>query len=307
MPRKKRLASEASLMLAEYEAINTDIPREVRRQLAVFVLATKIGGDSLDKLFARPMGQTPFRHRSWMWYTAMATSDLGHYWDEFAGQHNQGVPMRDCLIGLRDHATPKQWECLSRRLGIPVFKDGSLTINPHWWNSKGSTRKIWTRGGVWSRANKLTKIIVLGETLDGQRDHTFSQITRALSLNECKLIEREVCNVVDEEVLLYPDAIHAAIAYVRARIPIILGLKRSYTSYRVVSWFFQTKIPQESKGWVNYTDNYQKPKRQSRSRNDPYWIDWLPPIERLPNATDSRTTQRNADPERSRFSWMPSP
>ena len=240
MPHKTKTAGQASKLLAEYEHLNTDLPRNLRRQLAIFVLAPRVGTPILEELFQRPLAQTPLRHRSWLWYTAMRTSGLERYWPELVSRRNSGEPFGTLLRWLRSQATEEEWALMGNRLG--------KRINPaHWsWKSSGKPTNYWTKGGVWDRRNNFTRIIILGESLDGERDHTYSTLTQAITPASCRLLERELHNTIDEETLLFPDAIHQAVAYTRARIPQLAGHKINRASYKTAAWFFQTHVPDAS-------------------------------------------------------------
>lgn len=249
-------------MLALYEDDNRDLRRSTRVQLAVFVLAPKVGIKALEALFERPLGKTPFRHRSWMWYTAMNTSGLEPCWDRFATRFNSGESLHDCLMWLKSQATDEQWATLSRRLGVPTFKDKNI-LNPYWWkpHPRKKRTEYWTRGGTWDRRNPFTKVIIFGESIE--RGEPINTVCSALSDADLRTLEREVCNVVDEDRLLYYDAVKAAVQYLRWRIPDILGYKRDTTSYKTVSWFFKRPVPYQSgaQGEIDWRldANYPRP------------------------------------------------
>lgn len=270
MPIRKKSEGEASRLLAEYEKLNSDLPKDVRRQLAVFALATQVGKESLDALFGRPLGTTPFKHRAWYWYNCIRTSGLEPYWDELADTKNAGKPFDQCLYTLRDHATPDQWKLLSDRLGCAIFK-GRPTISPKWWwrDVSGPPTILWTRGGNYDRRSNYTKIILLREPVE-RETYNYSQKSIKLGVEGCRRIEREINDIVDPDELLYPDALNRAIAYARERITQVLELTRP-TGYKFLSWFFHepVRVP-GSEGFALWTqDNW-------RTINLDIGWEWLP-------------------------------
>lgn len=264
---QKKSALHASKMLADYEKLNADLPEATRRQLAVFVLEPRVGRAALEELFNRPLGQTPRRHRSWLWYNAMMASGMAHLWDDFCAQHNEGVCMHHCLMWLRERATPEEWTLLSRRMGIESLNPGDWKHHPH-------TKRYayWTKGGVWDVRNNFTKIIVLGESLDNTRPYWYSAISRALTLNDLMQIERELHNTFDPDEMLAPDVINGAVDYVRQRIPDILGYERELSSYKTASWFFQAKVPHPDGGFVLWSREANYPMRETDGKD----INWFP-------------------------------
>lgn len=244
-------------MLDQYENLNADLPPNTRRQLALFVLAPKVGTKALEALFERPFGGTLGHHRSWMWYTAMRLSGLGGLWSKFASKHNNGVSLRDCLLWLRSEASESEWALLSKRLGIPIFNKGQNVLNPYWWKDTPAPTKYWTKGGTWDRRSPLTKIIVLGEHIE--RDEPINAWAERLTDADLRLLEREVHNFVDEDQLLYPDAVKEATEYVRQRIPQILGYKTPRASYNTASWFFQKPVPHHWGGSADWRTSQNYP------------------------------------------------
>src|SRR3972149_653039 len=109
MSRQTKTAGEASLMLAKYEQMNSDLPRETRRQLAVFVLSPKVGLPALEELFERELGQTPDRHRAWFWYNAIRLSGLESSWSEFASRYNSTACFYCAIRWLKRQASPAEW------------------------------------------------------------------------------------------------------------------------------------------------------------------------------------------------------
>lgn len=262
---RKKTGGHASLLLARYEHSNHDLPRALRRQLAVFVLCPKVGISALEELFARPLGQTPRSHYSWMWYTAMCHSGLERYWDEFIHRYNTEVSFRECLRWLRLQATEHEWLTLSRRLGVK-------RLQPSDYDAKPRTNKYWTRGGIWDRRNGLTRVIVLGESLE--RDYSYNTTTAALGPARARTLERELHNLIPYDDLLYPDAVAQAMAYVRRRIPEILGHRRQ-ASLKTVSWFFQERLP-VGDGYVDFRSRYSCAFKV-RKRGRRVVGHWLPP------------------------------
>jgi hypothetical protein len=264
-------------MLAKYEHLNSDLPRATRRQLAVFVLAPKVGTKVLEELFERPLGQTPIRHRAWLWYAVMSLSGLEYLWDEFAQRHNETGCIHHALKWLRLEGGEISWKELSRRLGIPVLKKGHDTLSAFWWKhvEHAPAQRIWTPGGSWDRRNNITRIIVLGESVE--RDYDYNTATRKLGPSGAKRIERELHALIDQSQLLVPQAVAEAVAYVRRRIPEILNRSRDAVSYRTVSWFFQEDIPHPKRGWVKYLDEINYP-RKKIEHDDEIFVEWLPPM-----------------------------
>lgn len=239
-----------SRLLAEYEELNSDLPKQTRRQLAIFVLATRCSKAVLEELFGMPLGSTPRRHRSWLYYNAMRFSNLGDYWDHFAHLKNSGHSMQVCLKDLRDIASRDDWETFSNRLGCAIFKDRKR-LNPTHWTTPGSQKDIWTRGGVWSRAHGFTRIIILGDHLE--RNYDYNIISRNLGPHGAQLLERELHHTIDQEALLFSEAISRATEYARERIPTLASVyteKRS--SYHTASWFFGERVPTGPGRLVDY-------------------------------------------------------
>lgn len=271
---QRKSALHASKMLADYEKMNADLPEATRRQLAVFVLEPRVGKAALEELFKRPLGQTPRRHRSWLWYNAMVASGMSHLWDDFCAQHNDGICMHHCLMWLQQEATPEEWALLSKRLGVELKSGKGVLLNPYWWKHYPHTPRsaYWTKGGIWDVRNNFTKIIVLGESLDAIRDHGYSAISRALTRADTAQIERELHNTFDPDEMLAPDAINGAVEYVRRRIPDILGYERELSSYKTASWFFQTQVPHPDGGFVLWTREANYPMRETDGKD----INWFP-------------------------------
>lgn len=240
--------------------------------MAIFVMAPKVGMEALEAVFKRPLGMTFFKHRSWMWYTALKHSEMESHWYEFAYFHNEGVDMCRMLRSLRAITTPEQWLLLGRRLGVSVFK-GTEYLNPYWYSQKGTTKAVWTKGGTWDRRNNFTKVIVLGENITG-RDHNHSVLTRKLKPHHCRQIEKEIFNLVDPDELLYPDAIDKAIEHVRWRLPNIVG-RRHRLGYNMVAWFFQTNVPHPKGGYISPKQTVRYPRKYRKHKRNVDWR-WLP-------------------------------
>jgi hypothetical protein len=265
MPRKKRTVGQASLLLAKYEQLNSDIPRETRRQLAAFLLARKIGKAVTEELFQCKLGRM-LRHTSWMWYTAMRTSGLGHLWDDLAACRNSGTKMSLCLNNIRDKASEAEWRLLSDRMGVAIFYPGQTLLHTSVWHHSATQASIWTRGGVWYRRNNFTRIIVLGEHLE--RTYDYNTPARKLGPDGARRLEDELHNVIDEETHLYPDAVAAAVEYTRNRLPELANYRaKQRSSYKTVSWFFQQLIPLPG-GWtVSYRRTSRRRNRDSQGRS----------------------------------------
>jgi hypothetical protein len=174
------------------------------------------------------------------WYNSMISSGLDRYWDKLAADKNSGTPLSECLRWLRRKATAGEWRTLSRRHGGGIFRD-SLLIIPSTYSREPNTKFFWSKGGTWNSGSSITKIVCKGEHLT--RDHSFNTITRKLTPEQCRKLESEVHNVVDENSLLQPDALDAAVLYVRNRVRELIGWKPGPTHPKNVSWFFQEAIP----------------------------------------------------------------
>lgn len=257
----------ASRILAEYEQLNFDLDPSTRRQLAVFALAPQVGVAALEALFNRPLGTTPNRHRSWFWYNIMRLSGLECHWTHFRDLHNSGVCVHHCVLWLRSVATDEQWLTLTRRYGVP-------RLSPYRWRHEEHKPRMkhWTAGGVWDKRNGFTKVIVLGESLN--RTFWSHKWAQKISVNELRLLERELHARFDPEKMLVPQIMHEATAYVRHRIPQILGHKLPRTTYHFVSWFFQAFVPHPEGGVVHWRDWNMKHVRRAQMAD----INWLPRI-----------------------------
>lgn len=268
MPARKRTVGEASLLLKKYEDLNSDLPKTTRRQLAVFVLAQKVGKESLEELFGRPLGSAPFRHTSWMWYTAMRLSRMGHLWDEFVERRNTDTPMDACLYWLRDQVDDATWRLFSDRLGCVIFRDARL--KPSDWSGSRPAKSVWTKGGVWSLRNNFTLILLLGEHLE--RDYTYNRLSKKLGPGGAARLERELRGTVQARDLLYPEAIRQAVVYARERIPQLADdVRNRKASYNTTSWFFQQPIPVSEGRVTDWT--YSQSRRTTRRT---YQYDWFP-------------------------------
>lgn len=250
---KMRTSGMASKMLADYEALNSDLPAQTRRWLGMFLIAPKTGVAALEALFERPLGSTLLRHRSWMWYQTMRHSGLERHWTNVANYHNAGAPMCDILKTVRDLSTKDEWLLFSRRHGIPIFSRDRVVLNPHNYAYKNAGKTIWTKGGTWWKDNNFTKIIVLGENLTRDHNDTYLKFTPSAA----KVIERELHNLIDPDDNIFPTAIDRAVEYVRYRMPNIIGRKLK-AGYKMVAWFFQTRIPHPHGGFIknDQTANY---------------------------------------------------
>lgn len=280
MSHRKRTEGEAARLLVEYENLNKDIPKSDRRQMAMFFLAPKVGRKTLEELFQRPLGQTPFRHRCWFWWKMMSYSNIGHLWGEFADLHNMGICTHHCLRWLKGETTEEEWIELSRRYGAPLKRSKTNRINVNWWKpTPRGNPTIWTKGGEWPKGNNFTRIIILGEHIE-RTDWNYNQVTRALEPADCLTLERELSNLYDPDSMLAPHIIKEAVQYVRHRIPRILLYKRDTTSYKTTSWFFQTHVPHPDGGFLHYTDEVDYPRKRMKTREhgqQEWFIDWLPP------------------------------
>lgn len=265
-----RTEGQASLLLQRYEEKNRDLPKSTRIQMAPFALVHRTGIDALEALFGRKLGQTPYRHRSWFWWTAMRTSGLAKEWDPFTEMRNQGVPFDECLRWLKERASDDQWDTLSRRLGKENLYPGDYSHKP-----RDTPDNIWTKGGTWQRESGFTKIILLGESLD--RDYTYNDMTLTLGPEGALKLERELRGLVDPDKELEPNAKWSAVRYVRRRLPSVAGWRKTPTAHpRTVSWFFQEEIP-ESEGSPYFYDwrwpiSQRRKLKNGRAR---YWA-WLP-------------------------------
>lgn len=254
-----RTAGEASLLLHHYETLNKDLPADVRRQLGLFYLASKVGRPALEELFERPIGTTPWVHVSWFWWNCMRASGLERLWDEFAIRKNSGSSLRSCLRWVRRESTPEEWALLSRRVGAPILQNTAL-IKPGTYSPSESTSSVWTKGGVWDKRNSFTRIIILGEKIEG-RDYTYSHVTRKLNDERCWKIEREIRNFVDENSLLYPDALMSAVAYAKDRLTDYLRWPVKRVGPVTASWFFQRPVPVGGGLTVSYKDRIMDTRR----------------------------------------------
>lgn len=261
----------ARKMLADYERANRDLPDRTLHQLAMFALAPRVGKEALEAIFERPLGQTPWRHRGWFWYTALRTSGLEPYWERFVAKRNSGERLSDCLRWLRARASKKEWETLGRRLGHP---DGPL--NPAGWNYKpdGKPRNIWTKGGTWSRAEPMTHILVLGEHIE--RDYSENDLATALGRAGAAKLERELYNLIDPDKELVPEAKKRAVDYARRRIPEIAGWDIERASLNTVAWFFQQPVRAKPGRFIK-PDQTARYSRKMTDGNFRLWWDWLPP------------------------------
>lgn len=256
---REKSPDQAHRLLVEYEHLNKDLPKDTRRLMGMFVIAHKVGHRGLKGVFG-DVGQTPFRHRAWLWWNALRLSGLGHYWDDFVDRRNQGTSMHECLMWLRDQASDSEWETLSSRMG----KEGRL--NPHryhrWPDSEGKERRtIWTKGGTWWKGDNFTKIILMGEHLPTRIPQNTWQ--ERLGPHGVRKIESELHNLIDSDKMLQPDAKKRAVDYVRSRIPEILGYEIDNASYRTAAWFFQTDVPDEGGYFFSYKNMDEVPKRKS--------------------------------------------
>ena len=274
MARTKKTPTEANLLLFKYERLNSDLDKQVRRQMAIFVLAPRVGTKNLEFVFGRPLGQTPFRHRSWMWYNALNLSGLGHLWPEFVERRNETACLHHALKWLQEQARQEEWALLSKRLGVELKPGHELSLNPNWWKHQEHKQSInvWTKGGVWDRRNSLTRIIILGHHLDSERDHSYNAITRALTRVDCQTIERELHNLYDPDTYLAPHIITEAIEYVRRRIPSVLGYKRETVGYKTASWFFQRRIPLPDGGFTGFQDRMDQRQTEHYPGKDLAWL-----------------------------------
>lgn len=262
-----RTAGRASKLLDEYEKLNDDLPESTRRMMAIFVLAPKVGTEALEELFQCNLGQTPFRHRAWIWYMALRTSGLEPLWDEFAERHNRGDSMQSCLRWLRSEAGDERWRLLSNRLGEVLFNDRAALDIYKWHDRPQDGNSIWTKGGTWDRRNGMTKIIVLGEHIE--REPYDVGYVQDLDPQELRTLESELYNLINPDKMLAPQARHLAVKYTRRRIADLAGWKTRMPSYKTVSWFFQTEIQDPSGGawlWKSWRQSAETGKR---------W-DWFP-------------------------------
>lgn len=233
--RRRAGPGEAYRLLKEYQARNQDLSRHQLDALGPFAIAHRVSKEALVSIWP-DIGPAPYIHRSWFWYNGMKLSGMGHHWDQFVEERNS-YELRRALFLLRDLAHPREWSLLSARLGH--YQD----IKPENYNAR-NRGYIWTKGGCWSQKSGIGKITVLGGHL-GQRPH-YSCWTSRLTNDQLLQLETEVHNTIDQDKLLEPDAKHAAVAYVRRRIPELLGYNVSTVGYYTASWFFQQRIQDPS-------------------------------------------------------------
>lgn len=253
-------------MYSIYKESNSDLPRDLMNQMAVFVLAKRLSKQVLEDFFGRPLGIAPRWHRSWLWYQAMRTSGLGHLWPELAERFNGGESMKSCLVWLRSVVSKQSWGLMSVRMGSTI--SGRNYIKPSEYSRFNNKNLYITKGGVWSTRSQITKIIVLKQHID--RDYTWNRRTVKLGPDKARRLESELANVIDYERMLYPDAICAAVSYVRERGAEMIG-ERTHFGTAMVSWFFQYPVPIPETPW--WVVSWERP--TASKRTDAFL--WFPP------------------------------
>lgn len=264
MPKKNRSASDASRLLADYEAMNRDIPAATRRHMGMFAIAPSVPKDSLEELFGRPLGNAPYTHRCWLWWQAMRFSGLSHHWDDFAALRNE-EGIGPATKALRSWVSLEEWKSLSRRMGYDY-------LNPHRWNWEGIPSDIWTKGGSWHRDNTFTRILLLGEHIERDPPR-WNALTDALGPTGIRQLEAEASAMCDPDRDLYPVAVKSAVDYIRGRIPQLAGWNIENAGWRTVSWFFQRPVPVEDDRFSDF-----KMDADIHVRRRKHQTSWLPTI-----------------------------
>lgn len=238
---RDRTRGEAAKLLSEYENLNSDLPRRTRRHLGLFILGPKVGTNALEELTGKAVGNTIFRHRSWMWWNIFRTAGLRRKWDDFVERRNDGEPRDDLLREMRESISEDHWKVFSRRAGVPVVH-GRENLHPSDYpEEEGDRQDIWTKGGTWRKSSPFTQIILLGKGIGYRPPLTPWQ--RRLGQRGVRKIERELHGFIDPDETLHPDAHYRAIDYVRRRIVEILGYDFQRASCHTAAWFFQKQVP----------------------------------------------------------------
>lgn len=273
---KVREAGIASRLLNDYERGNDDLPRPLRRQMAVFALAHRVYKSTLNELFERNLGQTPWRHRAWFWWTCFRTAGIPEWWDPFASRMNDGAYVGEALRPVREGVTRAEWALLSRRYGFTIFNDNGEVIRISKFGvgwKDGPPQSVWTKGGNWGRRSSFTRIIILGEHIE--RDYSYNTMTRKLGPEGARALERELAGLIDPDALLVPDAWQRAVEYVRRRIPQMVGWKVT-ASYRTAAWFFDEPVREAHSGlYYDPRMDADYPVHINKHNAHTYW-DWIP-------------------------------
>lgn len=231
----------------------------------------------LEQLFERPLGQTPNRHRSWLWWQAFRTSGLASFWSGFTGYKNSGLAsMEELLRELQHDATDDQWTLFSKRLGYWPKR-----LRPRSWHRLDEPteppRRLWSKGGCWDRFSPYTRIIWFGDHL--KRDYSFNAMASALGPTHARAIEYELFQLIDPDSFLHPDAIARAVEHAAVRIPYEAGWKGTpRASGNTLSWFFQTRVPDpnnEGRFFAHWLEQQDYSLAHTRHGKRVNWA-WLP-------------------------------
>lgn len=209
-----------------YEEQNADLDQNLRRLLALGATGRYFGRKLLEEAVGEHLPQAPFRDWSWRWWTVLSLSGLGERWDSFVTSVRTGG-LRAAATEIRRTTSPQQYSQFLRRAGT----------NPHNDHRPRKAQVLWTKGGCWDIRSKLTRLIVLGQPVTRRRFHLRWQ--KKLGTEGCRRIEEELKHLIDPDKMLAHEARQRAIAYVRRRIPEVLGTKRyKNAGARSISWFF---------------------------------------------------------------------
>ena len=93
----KRGPERAYRLLTEYEQLNKDLPREVRRMLALWYVAPRAGLDNLKQVvdIGVEISTAPAAHTSFFYWNAFLIAQCPEVWDDFARCKNNGGSIRD--------------------------------------------------------------------------------------------------------------------------------------------------------------------------------------------------------------------
>lgn len=253
----------AARLLKEYEALNSDLPKETRRVLGCFAIAHKVGREALEELFG-PLRGVPYVHRCWFYYNCLRIVGLAHLWDEVAERRNDKKhSTREIFSWIKSEVSEEEWKELGRRMGYE--KSFRMAMFD---KKKACGKKIWTRGGAWDTASNFTRIIIMGEHLDDgwmPREYHRKKWHSKLGPQNCRRLESELQALIDPETTLHPYCHVQAYEHIATRVPQLIPYTHKRLGPFSVSWFFGTSVYFRGKWW-SWKNLYKRHTARSKPR-----------------------------------------
>lgn len=225
---------DAEDWLASYEERNSSVPKDTRRLLGLFALATARVPRSVVWEILGHETTVLWRDVSRRWWLALYYSECAKHWNKF-----KSLAERDNVdsawVWLISRISKKRRGLVEKRLGVvPRGRPRSQ----HKSRSEGKSKRLWFKGGTWYRGSPLTKILITGEGLGNVRPIEL-QWHRKLK-PYLRTLEIEARNRVDPDRMSVPHIKWSTLKFVHESINSYLGRKMNIHS---AAWFLHTRVP----------------------------------------------------------------